>query len=135
MERNLVRTRLFFDQEKNLIGFYSLFNDTIKMNKQKRQQMNISLPDRVKEIPAVRLHYLGVDIRFRKKHYGAYIMSSVLYHCALVSKISGCPLITVESTKTACSFYQKFDFEYIRPNDQYFTYTLNTKHLAGLLSN
>src|SRR5690625_3899026 len=61
MERNLVRTRLFFDESQNLIGFYSLFNDTIKINKYKRKQLNIHLPQNVKEIPAIRLHYIGVD--------------------------------------------------------------------------
>lgn len=133
MERNLVRTRLFFDQQKNLIGFYSLFNDTIKMNKQKRKQLDINLPDKVKEIPAIRLHYIGVDNRYRKNNYGLYIMSSVLYHSALVAKISGCPLIIVESTKNARAFYEKFDFTYIGPKDSYYIYSLNTKYFAGLV--
>ncbi|WP_182103204.1 N-acetyltransferase [Niallia taxi] len=135
MERNLVRTRLFFDQDKNLIGFYSLFNDTIKMSKQKREQMDVSLPDKVKEIPAIRLHYLGVDSRFRKNYYGAFILTSALYHCARISEMSGCTLITVESTKKAKTFYEKFDFQYICPKVPYYNYALNTKYLAHLLDN
>jgi GNAT superfamily N-acetyltransferase len=129
MERNLVRTRLFFDENQNIIGFYSLFNDTIKMNRQKRLQMDISLPDGVKEIPAIRLHYLGVDIRFRKKGFGAYLMASVLYNCAKIAKITGCSLITVESTEKARDFYKKFDFIYICPVRQYYLMALNTKPL------
>ncbi|WP_193224393.1 GNAT family N-acetyltransferase [Bacillus sp. B1-b2] len=129
MERNLVRTRLFFDQDKNLIGFYSLFNDTIKMNK----QMDIALPDRVKETPAIRLHYIGVDSRYRKRYYGVYILTAALYHSAKISEMSGCALVTVESTEKACSFYEKFDFIYIRPKESYYSYALNTNYLTHFL--
>lgn len=61
--------------------------------------MDVSHPDKVKEIPAIRLHYLGVDSRFRKNYYGAFILTSALYQCARISEMSGCTLITVESTK------------------------------------
>jgi GNAT superfamily N-acetyltransferase len=130
MQRNLVRTRLFFDNNQNLIGFYSLFNDTIKIHKQTRMKMEIYLPQGVKEIPAIRLHYLGVDERFRGKGFGAYLMASVLYNCAKVAEITGCSLITVESTEKARGFYEKFDFIYICPVDQYYLMALNTKSLV-----
>jgi GNAT superfamily N-acetyltransferase len=130
MKRNLVRTRLFFDDNQNLIGFYSLFNDTIKINKQKRMQLEIYLPQGVTEIPAIRLHYLGVDERFRGNGFGAYLMVSVLYNCAKVAEITGCSLITVESTEKAKSFYEKFDFTYICPTDRYYLMALNTKPLV-----
>lgn len=132
MERNLVRTRLFFDQDENLIGFYSLFNDNIKINKQKRRELDIRLPDKVKVIPGIRLHYLGVDTRFRNMGYGKYLMASVLYHSAVVSKITGCSLITVESTKNARSFYDKFQFTYICPKDIYDFMAYSTKPLFEL---
>ncbi|PAQ15056.1 GNAT family N-acetyltransferase [Bacillaceae bacterium SAOS 7] len=131
MERNLVRTRLFFDKNQNLIGFYSLFNDTIKMSKKKREAMEIRLPDSVKDIPAIRLHYIGVDSRFRKNGYGLYLMASAFYHCNIISKISGCSLITLESTKKARTFYEKFDFIYICPSscNQYDLMAYPTKSL------
>lgn len=64
MERNLVRTRLFLDQDRNLIGFYSLFNNVIKINKSKRKELDVFLPNEVREIPAIRLHYFGVDNKY-----------------------------------------------------------------------
>src|SRR5699024_11253184 len=108
MERNLVRTRLFFDESQNLIGFYSLFNDTIKIHKNKREEINIHLPHGVKEIPAVRLHYIGVDDRYKGQGYGDILMSSVLVNCIKIAQISGCPLITVESSESAREFYERY---------------------------
>lgn len=132
MDRNLVRTRLFFDENQNLVGFYSLFNDTIKMNKQKRLEMDILLPDGVAVIPAIRLHYLGVDKRYRGKGYGVYLMASVLYYCTYIARITGCSLITIESTKEARGFYEKFGFSYICPTGAFDLMSLNTKSLFNI---
>lgn len=129
MERNLVRTRLFFDENQNLIGFYSLFNDTIKINTNKRGQLNVSLPYNVNEIPAIRLHYIGIDNRYRSLSYGTNLMVSVLVNSAKVAKISGCTLITVESTKVVKDFYLKHDFTYIHPYGKHFIMAMNTKNL------
>lgn len=133
MERNLVRTRLFFDENQNLIGFYSLFNDTVKMNKYKRKEVGILLPKEVKEIPAIRLHYIGVDNRFRGRGYGEKIMGSALFNCIKVAKISGCSLITLESTEYTKVFYEKFDFKYIRPEGKYRLMVMNTSKLLDLV--
>ncbi|QKY70399.1 GNAT family N-acetyltransferase [Lentibacillus sp. CBA3610] len=134
MQRNLVRTRLFFDGDQNLIGFYSLFNETIKMNKQKREEVQIYLPQKVKEIPAIRLHYIGVDSRYQNQGIGLYIMSSVLTNCTKVAKLSGCSLITVESTENTVNFYSKFDFKYLRPAGDYKLMAMNTKNLLNLVN-
>lgn len=134
MERNLVRTRLFFDESQNLIGFYSLFNDTIKIHKNKREEINIHLPHGVKEIPAVRLHYIGVDDRYKGQGYGDILMSSVLVNCIKIAQISGCPLITVESTESAREFYDRYDFNYVRPERNYRLMVMNTKKLLHLVN-
>lgn len=57
MERNLVRTKVFLDNKQTIVGFYSLFNDTVKMHKNKRGILKVHLPQNVTEIPAVRLHF------------------------------------------------------------------------------
>lgn len=133
MHDNLVRTRLFFDKSQNLIGFYSLFNDTIKLHKSKRQQLNISLPQNVREIPAIKLHYRGIDNKFRGLGYGNHIMASVLLNCATVAKISGCTLITLESTKNAIGYYEKYDFKYIHRVGSYYLMAINAKNLLDLV--
>lgn len=133
MECNLVRTRLFFDKNQKLIGFYSLFNDTIKIHKNKRIEISLTLPQGVKEIPAVRLHYIGIDDRYKGQGYGDILMSSVLVNCIKIAQISGCPLITVESTESARKFYARYDFSYIRPERNYKIMVLNTKKLLALV--
>ncbi|MEW9674901.1 GNAT family N-acetyltransferase [Lentibacillus sp. L22] len=133
MERNVVRTRLVLDGNKNLIGFYSLFNNVVKINKSKREELNVFLPHEVKEIPAIRLHYLGVDNNYMKQGYGSFLMSSVLYNCAKVAQMSGCSLITVESTKSAEGFYAKHGFMHIRSEGKFDMMGMNTKGLIELL--
>lgn len=106
MEGNLVRTRLLINESNKLVGFYSLFNNIIKINKNKRKELDIILPQGVKEIPAIRLYYIGVATKFQGLGYGDRLMASILYSCAVVSQISGCSLLTVESTENAVGFYE-----------------------------
>ncbi|MBK5458030.1 GNAT family N-acetyltransferase [Peribacillus sp. TH27] len=133
MDRNFVRTRLFFDNEKNLVGFYSLFNDTIKMNKQKRLELQVKLPDQVKVIPAIRLHYIAVDEKYRKKRYGEDLLGCVFIECAEIAKRSGCTLIVLESTSKTRGFYEKYDFTHIRKENEYSLMAYNTEKLIDLL--
>lgn len=133
MGRNLVRTRLFFDGDRNLIGYYSLFNNIIKINKGKRIELNVLLPNEVKEIPAIRFHSFGVDNKYMNQGYGSFLMSSVLFNCAKVAQMSGCTLITVESTKSANGFYEKYGFVHIRSEGKFDMLGLNSKGLIALL--
>lgn len=133
MERNLVCTRIFLNEDKKLIGFYSLFNNIIKINKDKREQLAIYLPHAVKEIPAIRLHSIGIDNEFQGRGYGDVLMASILYNCALVSRISGCSLITVESTKNAKGFYKKYRFVHLRKEGHYDLMGINTKGIQHVI--
>lgn len=131
--KNLVRTRLLFDQSRNLIGFYSLFNDTIKMNKDKRKELRVSLPQSVKVIPAIRLHYIGVNDSHKGMGYGSILMASMLVACATVAKRTGCTLITLESTEDVRAFYEKFDFKHIHKDGDYYIMAMNTKSILDLV--
>lgn len=136
MSKNIVRTRLFFDQHRNLIGFYSLFNDTIKMNKGKKKELDIRLPLRVTEIPSIRLHYIGVDDKYKGYGYGYHLMASVIDTCISVATVSGCSLIAVEASEDVIDFYKKFDFVHIRKekssNKTYYLMALSTKNLIDI---
>lgn len=134
MDRNLVRTRLFFDRHRNLIGFYSLFNDTIKINKYKRSELGVELPGHVKEIPAINLHYIGIDDRYRERSYGNYLMASVIVNCIKVATISGCTLITLEATEDVVSFYERFDFIHVRRENKLYRMALSTKNMIKLFN-
>lgn len=133
MKRNIARTRLFFEGDNNLVGFYSLFNDTIKINRQKRESMDIRLPHGVSDIPAIRLHFIGVDNAYQSKGFGEYIMGSVLDNCIEIARSSGCSLIVVESTESAKGFYEKLDFTYVRPENGYNIMAMGTKGLIEFI--
>lgn len=123
MNKNLVRTQLLFDNEGVVVGFYSLFNDTIKMKKEKRDQLGIILPSSSqgrrskytgpKEIPCIKLFYLGVDYKHRYKKIGSALIAIILYNCAEIAKTSGCALVRVDAIKSVREFYEKNDFTYI----------------------
>lgn len=93
MQRNLVRTRLFFDHHQNLIGFYSLFNDKVKMNKDKRKALEVQLPQNVKDIPAIRLQYIGVDDEYRGKGHGFSLHRFIQLRLYEVEEVDGLKLI------------------------------------------
>ncbi|MEI3613721.1 N-acetyltransferase [Pseudogracilibacillus sp. SO30301A] len=132
MSQNLVRTRLFFDKNRSLIGFYSLFNDTIKLNKHKRKQLDIKLPHGVQDIPSIRLHFLGIDDKHMGKGYGNDLMASIITNCINVARISGCTLIVLEATEDVVQFYEKYDFIYVHPKEEYYIMVLNTKELIDV---
>ncbi|QWI46713.1 GNAT family N-acetyltransferase [Bacillus mycoides] len=108
--RNMAKTRLFFDGNHNLIGYFSVFNDHVCIGRTKRKKANITPPKGINHFPAIRLHYLGVDSRYRKKGYGEEILLSVLEHCYKLALITGCTLITVQALKSSMGFYQNYDF-------------------------
>ncbi|MRS25826.1 GNAT family N-acetyltransferase [Bacillus sp. RIT694] len=107
---NLARTRLFFDENHNLIGYFSVFNDHVFIGKDKSKKENLVAPSGEKFFPAIRLHYLGVDSRYRGKRYGEQILMAVFEHCYKVSLISGSSLITVQALNSSIGFYAKNDF-------------------------
>lgn len=115
---NVVRTRLYFDDANHLIGYFSLFNDTVEMASSKRKQQGWALP-RNKHIPAIRLHYFGVDQRYRKNGYGEYLLAEVLMLCQDVAQVSGCKFITLESLPSSVDFYSKYDFIKIARRNDY----------------
>ncbi|AIW83119.1 GNAT family N-acetyltransferase [Bacillus mycoides] len=107
---NMAKTRLFFDNNHNLIGYFSVFNDHVCIGKDKQEKEDIKPPKGIRYFPAIRLHYFGVDSRYRKLGYGEEILISVLEHCYKLSLITGCTLITVQALTSSISFYEKYDF-------------------------
>lgn len=60
-------------------------------------------------------------------------MGSALFNCAKVAQVSGCSLISVESTKSAYCFYKKYGFSHIRSEGKFDMIGINTKGLITLL--
>ncbi|MFB5763918.1 hypothetical protein [Paenibacillus medicaginis] len=75
---NLTNTRLYFNEQGDFVGYFSLYNDMMQIGKSKRRKHKLSSLPSYKYYPAVKLHYLGVDLRHRKKGYGEYLLLAAL---------------------------------------------------------
>ncbi|MED1539104.1 GNAT family N-acetyltransferase [Bacillus pseudomycoides] len=131
---NMAKTRLFFDDNHNLIGYFSVFNDHVRIGRDKRKKEDINPPKGINHFPAIRLHYFGVDSRYRKLGYGEEILLSVLEHSYKLSLIAGCTFITVQALTSSIGFYEKYDFKiWKRETKKYTDMFFKIKNLDGLL--
>ncbi|WP_339304624.1 GNAT family N-acetyltransferase [Paenibacillus sp. FSL L8-0435] len=108
---NLASTRLFFDDKHKLVGYYTLYNDMMEIGKEKRRKHGMEDLPSFKFYPAVKLHYLGVDSRYRKKGYGRYLLLHSLDTAEKISQISGCLFMSVESLPNCMEFYLLHEFQ------------------------
>ncbi|CAG7638983.1 hypothetical protein PAESOLCIP111_03997 [Paenibacillus solanacearum] len=104
-------TRLYFDVNQNLVGYFALYNDHVHVFSNQMTKHGWNLPDGLDLFPAVKLHYLGVDVRHRGKRYGEYLLGEVVELVEDIAKISGCNFLTIEALPNAVEFYQKYGFK------------------------
>ncbi|MFC3883764.1 GNAT family N-acetyltransferase [Bacillus songklensis] len=127
---NMAITRLFFDGNQNLVGYFTVFNDMLqRIGRDKRKKLNWDLIS-ADFYPAIRIHYLGVDERYRGQGNGTTIMLSAIDLCHQTSKISGCSFITIEALDSSVEFYRRFDFKTLgRPTSYYYNMALKIDEL------
>lgn len=112
-EQKTVATRLVFSESNNeLVGFFSLHNDLVEVAPSIIQEngWNLSTSDQ-SYYPGIKLHYLGVDSRYRNLGIGKLLMAEVRAIAVEASLTSGCNFITVESYPSATYFYGKQGFK------------------------
>jgi hypothetical protein len=51
-------TRLYFDENQNLVGYFALYNDHVQVFPNQKTKHRWNLPDGLDLFPAVKLHYL-----------------------------------------------------------------------------
>lgn len=100
---NTANTRLFFDLEGNLVGYFTLFNDIVSLGKGKKEKLGWQL-EMIKYFPAVRLHFMGVDENHRGKRIGEYLLMRAFEITQNISRESGCNFLTVEALNSAVIF-------------------------------
>ncbi|MFC4767994.1 N-acetyltransferase [Effusibacillus consociatus] len=110
-------TRLYFDDHQNLVGYFTLYNDHVQIREEQVVKNEWALPE-FKYFPAVKLHYLGVDSRYRGKRNGEYLLIEAIKVIYEISIISGCNFVTVESLNSTVEFYKKYDFIYLGRKDK-----------------
>ncbi|MDM5339679.1 GNAT family N-acetyltransferase [Fictibacillus enclensis] len=119
---NTASTRLFFDQQDNLIGYFTLFTDQVLVPKNLKQKHNWEVFSLVGKpmYPAIRLHYMGVDENFRSKGYGKILLYFALDICKEVAENVGCNFVSIEALNSAVPFYIKHGFYKLNKNNNKF---------------
>ncbi len=126
---NLAKTKIFYNKDGNIVGFFSLYNDMMQIGRKKRRKHKLTELPSYKYYPAIKLHYMGVDSRYRNKRYGEWILLSVIHQVKEISKVSGCLFLTVESLKNAVPFYEKYEFQKLSNNGNYINMFFNVGDL------
>lgn len=80
--QNLTCTRLFFNESGKMVGYFTILTDLVEIGIGKRRDMGWDLDERIRHFPAIKLHYLAVDSRYRNRGYGSKILAHVMHLCA-----------------------------------------------------
>ncbi|WP_139492285.1 GNAT family N-acetyltransferase [Brevibacillus dissolubilis] len=127
-------TRLYFDENENLIGFFTLFNDHVQIVKKKKVKHGwLQLEKGTDYYPGVLLHYVGIDTRYRAKGYGTYLILEVLEVCHELQQISGCNFICLEALPGSIGFYEKTGLGFTQMDTKYATVHLQRIQLTDML--
>jgi GNAT superfamily N-acetyltransferase len=111
-QQNTAHTRLFFDDAGEVIGFFTVYVGQVVIGKGKRRDKGWELDAQYTIFPAIRLHYVAVDGRYRNLGYGKAIVNYAVEWCRWISGRAGCNFITIEAKAERVSFFEQFGFDY-----------------------
>jgi ribosomal protein S18 acetylase RimI-like enzyme len=101
-----VVTRLYFNESDQLVGFFSLHNDLISLMPTQINRFGWELPtEGQSHYPAIKLHYLGVDSRYRNQGIGKHMLNEAISIASEVTALSGCNFLSVEALGSSVNFY------------------------------
>lgn len=112
----------FFNEEEELVGFYSLSASVISIKNiyvaKKFAGLSESAAYLEKEVsyPAIKLDFLAVNKKKQRKHYGSLMIRRIfvgLYLAQLLGNIGFVALI-LDSTAEAVEFYERLGFEELK---------------------
>lgn len=107
-------TRLFFNESGEMVGYYTVLTDLVQIGKGKQKDMNWNL-DRIRSMgkfPAIKIHYIGVDRRYRDMGYGKQIMGYAQGLCVELSKTLGFNFITAEVKNKRVEWFKERGFHF-----------------------
>jgi len=99
------------------IAFVSLSNDAIRSFTTSRKKKKFPPQKRYNEFPAVKICRLGTHAALQGKGVGTHLVT-VLKQIFISANRTGCRFMTVDAYKSALSFYERNDFNYVQPKDR-----------------
>ncbi|WP_434059204.1 GNAT family N-acetyltransferase [Gracilibacillus phocaeensis] len=67
--------------------------------------------------PSVRIHYIGIDKKFRQKGLGELLLLFALDTCIQISNYLGFSFVILEAMENAVHFFKKMNFTEIKRHD------------------
>ncbi|GAA0607977.1 hypothetical protein GCM10009001_26660 [Virgibacillus siamensis] len=119
-ECNACRTILYYYNNR-LIGFYTLFTDYVNLVNSKRMSegwRDVSTAMKSQHFPAIRLHYLGIDMKYRNKGLGALLLLFALDTCIYISEYVGFNFIILEALKESVGFFERQNFSKVKLHNE-----------------
>ena len=109
----LGKTTLVFC-EGQLVGYYTISNDQLRMEYLKKETGFSKLSDyHIDGIPAVTIGRLAVDLKWQKQGIGRTLVQKIAMYALDTSKHSGIRLLLVQAKEKAFDFYKKLGFQFV----------------------
>jgi GNAT superfamily N-acetyltransferase len=108
-QNNLISvTRLVF-REGNLVGYFTLINDSIEVRAVEECDREESYHFR--KYPALKIARLATHSDYERFGVGRSMLRKIFTISITLSRYVGCRIITVDSKHSAVEFYKKFSFK------------------------
>lgn len=113
------RTRLYFNDEEILAGYFTLMPTMITISESIRRGWGLETYR--SNHPAIHILYFGVSNRFQRRGYGRQMMMDIIHLTRVLAIDIGCRCLVLEvsaSNVDAIEFYKKMDFIVIEDSDE-----------------
>ncbi|MTW88070.1 GNAT family N-acetyltransferase [Virgibacillus dakarensis] len=113
------KTHLYYYKD-NLLGYYTLFTDYVNLTRSKRNSEgwgDVSTLLGNQHFPAIRLHYIGIDDKYRNKGLIELLLLFALDDCIYISNYVGFNFVVLEALKRSVGFFEKQNFSKVKKNN------------------
>jgi predicted GNAT family N-acyltransferase len=126
-QQELLATTFVFEDETKTYAYYSVFNDSLRIEdisfssknaiKNFLQQLLPHPKRHLKHYPAIKIGRLAISKQAQKSGLGRKIMDTIINYAIKQNNLCACKFILVDAYKNAVGFYEKMQFEYFSNSD------------------
>lgn len=126
-QQELLATTFIFDDKTKTYAYYSVFNDSFRIEDLSFLSKNaiknflrrlLPHPKRhLKHYPAIKIGRLAISKHAQQLGLGRKIIDNIIDYAIKQNEECACKFILVDAYKNAVGFYEKMQFEYFSNND------------------